>query len=535
MIDTGTAIDIKSNWDEAYKELQNTDNVIRHANQIFKDQQELKEILLEAEKGINEDFASQIKAYFLTSERNFEPAVLTTALSIYIYCEALHESPQEILDKAPRNEFTDRLEAALSEFIEDPPIDETAKASYHKEQEAMFFGSFPESLLPKNTLTILKPITVFLHSSGNLEDFVSTINHEVTHAFIDIKSDGYNDKQGLAIDEAAAHAAQNTIMGSVESPHLHTRGYEQKYNLDRDLIHTSLRIFLDISIEEDNSKKGVREIRETAVRALNEYSQKGGDPLEILKEYGVHTRDLYESLEKSSLALQSAEQKSLSYLIGLKIINQDTAMKVLGKFQEVFDEIFEEESHNTYINEDDEVKTLEYTLEDIKKEVEKIRKFGENSQFDPRPIRQLEKDLEELIREYRDEEELAHKFLDQDKQELDRLQKIFISPSHTKKTQKYTEEENLKKFLNKVIDKKFQLLEAGMKYSERLLSTLGKMHEDEEKVTSVIHQYYDEEANEESLKLIKMTESDYETVKESKEQIGAAIIELQNAKEQLDS
>ncbi|MBY6293871.1 hypothetical protein GLU60_00575 [Nanohaloarchaea archaeon H01] len=535
MIDVEPAIDIKEEWDEVYKELQDTDNVIRHGNQIFKDQQELEEILVEAEKGINREFASQINAYFLTAERNFEPAVFTTALSIYIYCEALHESPSEILQKAPKNNFTERLEAALSEFSENSPVDETSDAKYHKNEKAVLLGSFPENLLPNKRLTIFRPIMVFLHSGDTLEEFVATLNHEVTHAFIDINSNGYEDRKGFAVDEAAAHAAQNIIVGSVESPHLYTRGYEQKYDLDRDLLHTSLRIFLDIGAEEENSKKGVKAIRETAIEALQEYSQQGGDLLEILKEHGVDSRELYNNLEEAALALQSAEQRSLSYLLGLKIIDQEMAMDVLGKFQEVFDEIFEDESHNTYINENDEVKSLEYTLEDVKEEVERIRRFGENSQVGDKPIKELENDLKELISEYKDEEELAHKFLDLDQKELDKLQKIFISPSHTKRTQKYEKEEDLKKFLNKVIDKKLKLLEAGKKYSEKLLSTLGKMHEDEEEVRPIIRKYYNQKAEEETMKLIKMTESDYETVKQGNEQIEAAINELQNAKRQLNS
>jgi hypothetical protein len=203
VINISKAIDIRPEWDEVYRDLQNTDNVIQHANQIFRDRQELEKILAETEKGIEKEFASQISAYFLTSERNFDLAVLTTAVSVYIYCEVLHESPLEILQEAPKNSFTERLEAALSEFSENSPVDETSNAKYHKNEKAVLFGSFPENLLPNREPTIFRPIMVFLHSGDTLEEFVATLNHEVTHAFIDVNSDGYEDRQGLADDSTA--------------------------------------------------------------------------------------------------------------------------------------------------------------------------------------------------------------------------------------------------------------------------------------------------------------------------------------------
>lgn len=61
------------------------------------------------------------------------------------------------------------------------------------------------------------------------------------------------------------------------------------------------------------------------------------------------------------------------------------------------------------------------------------------------------------------------------------------------------------------------------------------MHEDEEEAITIIRKYYNQKAEEETMKLIKMTESDYKTVKQGEEQIEAGINELQNVKEELNS
>ena len=511
--------------DSVRPELENADKLREDAQKVFKSEEKLKKYLINAEKGINREFAEKIDVCFLSDDINGNPEIILPALSLALVCKKTHHSLNEVVDTSFETEYASEVIDVSQGFLDSTPLSKVALASYNKNKNMMIFGTFPDQEMPEIRTATLKPLKTYIDTRKGLEEFVSTMNHEVTHAYINQRTGGYETKEAYAVDEAAAHAVQNLILGRKQKPKFHTRGYEEEHDLDRGITHTALHIFLEVGWSEDSRKKGARKVRELAVGTLNEHT---GEQ-EILKVLRAKSdsRDFH-NLEQVARELMKAEGRSLSCLLSLKVLDREMASRKFTQFIETFENILEEEGHFHYFTEEDEIETVQYDIDDLHDEISKIYQHmkSQGRSQDAEKIDQLKKDFAKLAEEFHSEEELASKWIDRDDEEIKKLQKLFMDPGVTKRMGKNTEDSELQENLLKLLVEKMKMTKAGLNQADEMLSVFRKIHEDEQKVAEIVKEYYTSQDEKEVHKLIEMTEEDYNEIKNIRETLENVLDDL---------
>ncbi len=396
---------------EAAKELEEENKLISDAERFYKSQEELKEIIVMAEKGINPKFAGSIEPIFISEGLQGETSVVLPAISIALYAHSDSKDAREAVDSLPDREYARTVVKQAENYMENMPIHENSIARYNKTDDRILLCRLPPQFMTDIKTSVMRPLSLFVEHKDELEGFVATINHEVTHAYLEKKAEIHDDKQSQAVDEAAANAVENLILGRTESPKYATRAYENMENLDRGIVHTALRIFLEIGIKQSSPKEGSRKIREVAYETLQEYD---GDNniLEILRE-NSDSRE-YKNLEKTARTLMEVEQDMMQIFLSMNIIEPDIYRRRMRGYLKSYQKLFKKKNVMAVEDDKGKLKKANFRLQDVHSEIEKIEQYFESKDMKEEMviINRLKKDFRELTDEYHNEKKLAKNWIE---------------------------------------------------------------------------------------------------------------------------
>ncbi len=119
--------------------------------------------------------------------------------------------------------------------------------------------------------------------------------------------------------------------------------------------------------------------------------------------------------------------------------------------------------------------------------------------------------------------------------EIENIQNDFMSTNQTLNIVGEPSRRELREYLLSVIDDEIKLCKAAEKQAKKMLSTLNKIHDEEEKSARLISEYYSENELSDVKKLLKMTKKDYRKVENAEMETERVISKLKEARREIEN
>ena len=530
--------------------IQNTDQVISESERIERNLiSEVEQSIESAEEGISESLRPDIYLVIGPYEKETMDRLsrgerlLALSIAYSVKGDMMQESKEKLEQNMEELERLDeRIVQAVHLFLEmdnSAGIFSGASASYNTDKHNLSFNKLsPKFLSDLNPPEVLKPIIEYLEDDEVSEDSLkATINHELTHAYIEEKT-GYNNerKELMAIDEAAAYAVGNITQASIAA----TEAY-QVQGIERNVMHSAQKIMLDIAKSEDNKQKAITKVRGKAAEAIQELQKDTTlDPIQVLRE--EDDREV-KMLRVTAYAMELTEMKTLEILDQLSIIPADK-MQNFTQHLSIFEqaearlntdnELFPfisrvEEAREDFreaLESDEGLRTTEEEIENGIKDLESLISSGNLSNDEQEAISLLKSDLEQALTVYNDT----------DFQIYEIAERVFAEGSLTspKVLEQILEDKNHKQKLEVLLEKYIDIVQAGKDDNQKIFQALKQLHDDEEKSAQIARRHSNKEEFEDIERMINSTEKAYHITEKAQGELKEAEEILETAVQKIN-
>jgi hypothetical protein len=527
--------------------IQNIEQVVSESERIEQNLiSEIEQAIESAEEGISESLRPDVYLVVGPYEKEMMDRLsrgerlLALSIAYSMNGDMIQESREQLeqqMDELER--LDDRIVQAVHLFLNmenSLGIFSGASASYNPEKHNLRFNKLPPSFFSGlNPPEVLKPVLEYLEEDEvSVDSLKATINHELTHAYVEEKTGYDNNRKELeAIDEAAAYAVGNIKQASIAA----TEAY-QVQGIERNLMHSAQKIMLDIANSEDNKQQAITNVRGKAAEAIQRLQKDASlDPIQVLRE--EDDREV-KMLRVTAYAMEITEMKSLEILDKLSMIPPDKMsnftqhLSIGNRNIETDDGLFPfyskvEEQREDFVEaleSGEDLRTTEEEIEKGIKDLESLIQNGNLSEEEREAASHLKSDLEEALNVYNDTDfqiyEIAERVF---------AEGILTSP---KVLEQILEDKNHKQKLELLLEKYLEIVQAGEEDNQKIFQALKQLHDDEEKSAKIAREHSNKQEFRDIERMNKATEEAYNITKNAQGELQEAEEILETALQKID-
>ena len=529
---------------------QNPEKVVSESERIEQNLiSEIEQAIESAEEGISESLRPDVYLVIGPYEKEMMDRLsrgerlLALSIAYSVNGNMMQESKEQLeqeMDELER--LDDRIVQAVHLFLNmenSLGIFSGASASYNPEKHNLSFNKLPPSFFSGlNPPEVLKPVLEYLEEDEvSVNSLKATINHELTHAYVEEKTGYDNNRKELeAIDEAGAYAVGNITQASIAA----TEAY-QVQGIERNLMHSAQKIMLDIANSEDNKQQAITKVRGKAAQAIQRLQKDASlDPIQVLRE--EDDREV-KMLRVTAYAMEITEMKSLEILEELSLIPPDKmsnftqhlsifeqAGATLNKDNEIFPFFSRVEKAREDFGEaleaDEDLRTTEEEIEKGIKELESLIQSGNLSEEEREAVSHLKSDLEEALNVYNDTNFQIYEI----------AERVFAEGSLTspKVLEQILEDKNHKQKLELLLEKYLEIVQAGEGNNKKIFQALKQLHDDEEKSAQIAREHSNKQEFRDIERMIEATEEAYNITKDAQKELQESEEILKTALQKID-
>jgi len=402
----------------------------------------------------------------------------------------------------------------------DPVFSEFDKGKngiYKTKKNRVDLKKFPESIVEEIKSTkelpeILLPFLDFL-KAGDKDSLESTLNHEMTHAYIRHSTDYDQDKKYLrAVEEAACWSVNYVRTDSKINPDI---SYYRNKGFPKALFQTSIKLFTDHadSINASEEEK-ISEIRKHAVKAIQKSENE--HPLKALAgELDPEMDNIYSSLKK----LETAEYYCFHAFSLLGVMKPPSDLKEWAHDLERDSSPYRKEGNKLKTPIEKNQEPLMYKhVEEMKKAVKEIENSEDAGSLEP-----VKNDLEKFLEVFEEEKNYFNQISDREWSSLEKNVKQMVETSNSVQHLIKKDDQEIFREIEALKEKTIKIVETSLEFNKALLTVLESLHSDEGKLAEVIR-----DENKSTLKKLKQdTEEEYQVFQRTRKGLEKGLSLLQ--------
>lgn len=542
--------------------------LVRDASEIYRQIEKATSRAVEgAEDDVEESVADEIPVHFYfnyseypASERNKwgsedqKIGILFTATCLsYFQNELGMDAGRKIFDREAdydeieHNDFDMKFRqiATEAQYPVFSDFSSTVHGKYSSRDKEVEIRKIPPEYLEqiKNSLDrdrvpyLLEPFLDYITVRD--DSLTSILNHEMTHAYIDEKTD-FPDKPYLeAIEEASAQVTSYIRRGSWETGYPDCSIYRDE-RMPKALLQTLIRCFMEIADEHNGSKgEKISFIRKKAVNVI-ERMQDSGEKIHPINAVISGTDSELEHLYKLMKGIETAEYYAFHAMQLLGVIKRDQEMKDWAHDSAKQKSPY---SFRSYENSDDRhfgpereineplMSELVPEMKKAEQELEKIASNKENPR-EKQEINEIKQDLGDFLELFISE---GNYFNNLEHREMTDFEEKLAVNSRNSKVGAIVYRKNLndvERNAEKTINEYLDVIGHSKELNEKIIRLLENLHSEE----GVLNRQLGEESPEMDAlgKLAEETEQAYEIFMKTEKDLERSLTKLEKTLEQVD-